>query len=879
MRITETRVYRGPSVWGNAPVVALLVDMGPLTGATSASIQGLADRLATLRSSWHTGDRPNDRPSEHMRGDAGLDALVLTIAQEVQDLPEVQDLTGSDTVKGELQPGNQPGTVRVIYPYVYEEVGRAAGRFAVELMAHLATGANPGFDAVSEVDAIRRITAKVKLGPSTMAIVTAAAACGIPAFRPDPQSSFVILGQGHRQRRIWATATDGTGLVAAYTAADKALTGRLLVDAGIPVPEDVVTEDAEHAVRASNRLGFPVAVKPLNGNHGRGVMLDLSDDGSVRAAFAAAARSGRDGRVLVQRQILGRDYRVLVIGGEIVAVAERVPAHVIGDGATTVRGLVDAANADPLRGEGHGSPLTRIRTGERATAVLAAQGLTWGTVPAAGRRVLLAGAANLSTGGTAIDRTDEIHPANAQLAREAALVLGLDVAGVDIVTPDIASPMAGEGGAVVEVNAAPGFRMHTHPSEGRPRPVAETVVQFLFPADAPVRVPVVAVTGTNGKTTTTRMVAHLLGQAGYCVGLTTTDGISIGDRLAAAGDMAGPKSARAVLRHPQVEAAALETARGGIVREGLGFDRCDVAIVTNVAADHLGLGGVETLEDLARVKAVVPASVAPGGASVLNADDPLVVAMIPLAGGEVILFGADEGSAVLCDHVGSGGRGAVLARTPAGEVLRLLAPAGAQDLIPSSDIPATMGGLLRVNALNALAAAVAAWALGVPVETIRAGLATFEAGFATTPGRFNFLDVEGRHVLIDYAHNVAALRAVGDVVRRFGAPRSVGMVALPGDRPDEDHVALGVETGRIFDALVVREGNRRGRPAGESAALITRGAMSVGMPEAELHVVLDEVEAAHATVDLARPGDLAVVFVTRARLVWDELSARARRAE
>jgi cyanophycin synthetase len=870
LRIAETRVYRGPNVWGNAPVVALLVDMGELAGATSASVPGLADRLSALRSSWRTGDQPSDRPGER-EWDVGLDALILTISLEAQGL------TDSDAAEGEVQPGPDPGTIRVVYPYAHEEVGLAAGRFAVALVAHLATGADPGFDVATEVAAIRRVAAEVGLGPSTAAIVAAAAARGIPASRPDAGGSLVVLGQGHRQRRIWATATDGTGLVAAYTAADKALAGRMLADAGIPVPGGEATGDAERAVRVSERIGFPVVVKPLDGNHGRGATLGVPDAASVRAAFAAAVRSGRDGRVLVQRQIPGRDYRALVVGGEVVAVAERVPAHVVGDGVSTVRGLVDAANADPRRGEGHGSPLTRIRTDERATAVLAEQGLSWGTVPAAGQRVPLAGAANLSSGGTAIDRTDEIHPANARLAREAALVVGLDVAGVDLVTPDIARPMTDEGGAVVEVNAAPGFRMHTHPSEGRARPVAEAVVDLLFPAATPARVPVVAVTGTNGKTTTTRMVAHLLGQAGYCVGLTSTDGISVGGRLAAAGDMAGPKSARAVLRHPLVEAAVLETARGGIVREGLGFDRCDVAIVTNVSADHLGLGGVETLEDLARVKAVVPAAVAPTGASVLNADDPLVMAMAPRAGGEVVLFGADEGSAVLRDHLRNGGRGAVLAQTPAGEMLRLLAVKESEDLIPATNIPATMGGLLRVNALNALAAAAAAWAVGVEPGTIRDGLATFEAGFATTPGRFNFLEVEGRHVLVDYAHNVAALRVVGDVVRRFGAPRSVGMVALPGDRPDDDHVALGAETGRIFDALVVREGNQRGRPPGESAALITRGARSVGMPAAEIRVVLDEVEAAHATVDLARPGDLAVIFVTRARLVWDELSARAGR--
>jgi len=375
-------------------------------------------------------------------------------------------------------------------------------------------------------------------------------------------------------------------------------------------------------------------------------------------------------------------------------------------------------------------------------------------VPESGRVVQLASTANLSTGGISIDRTDDIHPVNAELAREAALVAGLDVAGIDIVTADIARPMAEDGGAIVEVNAAPGFRMHTHPSEGEARPVAQHVMEMLFPLDQCGRIPIVAITGTNGKTTTTRMAAHLLRSAGQSVGMTTTDGVYIGERLVAAGDMAGPASARAVLRHPAVDAAVLETARGGILREGLGFDYCDVAIVTNIAADHLGLGGIETLEDMARVKAVVPASVRANGASILNADDPLVVGMARSAGGEVVFFGGDEKSPVLRNHRLVGGRIAVLALTLSGDMLRLVDESGEHDVLLASDIPATFGGMLRVNALNALAAAAAAWVRDVPISTIRNGLRTFHADFATTPGRFNLLDVEGRHVLVDYAHAV-----------------------------------------------------------------------------------------------------------------------------
>jgi cyanophycin synthetase len=867
LNIAEIRVYRGPNIWCRTPVIMLLLEPGELSDETSARIPGFAERLRACMPSLRT-EGFRERLSSGMR----LDEAVLTLALELQRA------AGVPVDEGGMQLVTGSGTSRVIYPYRNEEVGRAAGRLAVRLVTTLVSSDNPGLDLAQELLELATLAKATGLGPSTAAIVAAAEARSIPFSRPDKERSFVILGQGNRQRRVWATVTEGTNLVATRTASDKALTSRLLHDAGIPVPDGAATTDVEYALVAAGRIGYPVVVKPLDGNHGRGVTMGVADADSMHRAFATALEASSEGRVLVQRQVLGRDFRVLVVGGEVVAVAERVPAHVIGDGQRTMLELAEAVNADPRRGEGHSSVLTRIDTGQVTTSFLATQGLTWESVPLADQQVFLSGAANLSTGGTAIDRTDDIHPVNAQLAREAALIVGLDVAGIDIVTPDIAYPLAEQGGAIVEVNTAPGFRMHTHPSEGQSRPVAEAVLNQLFPAGATGRIPIVAVTGTNGKTTTTRMVAHLLRQDGRCVGLTTTDGIYIGDRLAAAGDMAGPKSARLVLQHPLVQAAALETARGGIVREGLGFDQCDVGIVMSVTSDHLGLGGVYTLEDLARVKGVVPAAVAPTGASVLNADDPLVMGMVPHAGGEIILFSAHEESPVLREHIGRGGRGAVLARTPGGDLLRLVTPDGWHDLILSEHIPATMGGLLWVNAVNALVAAAAAWSLGVPIQTIRDGLATFEAGIETTPGRFNFLEVEGRHVLIDYAHNVAALEVLGDVVRRFGAPRSVAMVALPGDRSNEDTIALGAQTSRMFDTLVVREGNHRGRPAGESAGLIRQGALSTGMPESEIHIVLDEVEAAHAAVDVANPDDLVVILVTRPGLIWDELSSRASRA-
>lgn len=874
LEIVQTKVFRGPSLWAHAPVIRLTVDAADLAGRPTNTIPGFVERLVAIVPSLSAHRRSSESDDLIGRMERGLPMSHVLSCLAL----EFQRLAGSDLAGG--QPDRPAeGQSGAIYAYEHERVGVAAGLLAVRLVNHIIYGVEPALDFQQFLqDEIARPAEKAGFGPSTQALVEEARRRGISVYRPDPKQSLVILGQGKKQRRIWATATDGTSLVGSYAARDKGVSAHLLQDAFIPTPASIVVLNAEAAADAAAQLGYPVVVKPVDGNHGRGVGLSLNDDVAVRSAFASAASESRGDGVVVQHHISGQDYRVLVVGGDVVAVAERVPAHVVCDGASTVRELVDRENRDPKRGEEHSRTLTLIAADDAATALLDEQGLSWNAVPESGRVVQLASTANLSTGGISIDRTDDIHPVNAELAREAALVVGLDVAGIDIVTANIARPMAEDGGAIVEVNAAPGFRMHTHPSEGEARPVAQHVMEMLFPLDQCGRIPIVAITGTNGKTTTTRMAAHLLRSAGQSVGMTTTDGVYIGERLVAAGDMAGPASARAVLRHPAVDAAVLETARGGILREGLGFDHCDVAIVTNIAADHLGLGGIETLEDMARVKAVVPASVRANGASILNADDPLVVGMARSAGGEVVFFGGDEKSPVLRNHRLVGGRIAVLALTLSGDMLRLVDESGEHDVLLASDIPATFGGMLRVNALNALAAAAAAWVRDVPISTIRNGLRTFHADFATTPGRFNLLNVEGRHVLVDYAHNVAALEAVGDFVRRFGAPRSVAMLAIPGDRSDEDTVALGHVGGGIFDALVIREAaNTRGRPRGESAGLLRDAALAAGVPDRQIRVVLDEVDAAHATVDLADSGDLAVIFVTRPKVIWEELTGRAAR--
>ena len=874
VRIEQARAFRGPSIWSAVPVIRMVVDLerdGRGAGAPShdqlsrcvaAQLRPLCDERGLPATSFPI--------AEGVSPGAGIMSCIRDVAVALQELTG-DEFAASDHVTRRAGDG-----ATAIFPYRHEEVGLAAGDLAVRIVEEALTDRTPDLDVEALfVGEVLKVAETVGYGPSTREIVAAAQRTGIPVSRPEPGRLLVVLGHGAAQRRIWATATDGTSLVGVYVAGDKGLTTRMLRDALLPVPAEAVVESADEAIAAAERVGSPVVVKPLDGNHGRGVSLDLTGADAVREAFRVALAAGKAQRVVVQRQLVGRDYRALVVGGQLVAVSERVPAGVVGDGVSTVEGLVATANADPRRGDGHARQLTRLRLDDAALELLARQGLSREGIPGAGRTIVLARTANMSTGGTAIDRTDAVDPVNVQLIEEAVAVVGLDIAGVDIVTPDIARSITVDGGGIVEINAAPGFRMHTHPSEGSPRAVGAAVVEMLFPAGSSPRIPIVAVTGTNGKTTTTRVVAHLLRAAGHRVGLTTTDGIYVGDRLLAAGDMAGPASARAILRHPSVEAAALECARGGIVREGLGFDLCDVAIVTNVSADHLGLGGVETLEDLAEVKRVVPASVRDGGASVLNADDPLVLGMIPHVGGEVLLFSSDADSPTIRRHVRDGGRAALLAGDGDRETLRFLTPESDEEVIGAAAIPATLDGRLRVNALNALAAAAAAWGLGIPVATIREALSTFEAGPETTPGRFNLIEVEGRQVIIDYAHNVGALEAVGDVVGRFGAPRSVAMLAIPGDRSDADARALATVAAGIFDGVVIREGNTRGRAPGETAAVLREAALAAGMPAHEVRVVLDEVEAAHATVDHANPGDLAVIFVTHPKLIWDEMVARA----
>ncbi len=892
LTIVNERVFRGPNYYAFEPAIKLLVDLGSLEHYPSNEIPGFTEGLLDML--------PGVGEHSCSRGHAGgfRERLIEgTWAGHIAEhiAIELQRESGAHVYRGKTRGAGEPGRYNVIYGYWEEQVGLAAGRLAVRMVNHLVR-ADPDLDVIAELENLIRLAERRAFGPSTQALLDEAASRDIPYLRLNDQS-LVQLGQGKYQKRVRATMTSTTSALAVDIAGDKKLTNQLLAAAGLPVPPSEVVTTADRAVDAATRIGFPVAVKPLDGNHGRGVSLEVKGIRDVRSAFNRALKQSRSGDVVVERMVAGRDYRFLVVDGTMAAIAERVAAHVTGDGSHTVRELVDLANADPRRGIGHEKVLTRMRIDDETARLLREQGLTLDAIPDEGATVRIAATGNMSTGGISIDRTWEAHDDNVEIAEEAARVVGLDVAGIDFIAPDISKPVRETGGAIVEVNAAPGFRMHTNPTEGEPQYVAKPVIDLLFPPGTPSRIPIVAVTGSNGKTTTVRMIAHIMKGKGHKVGMTATDGIYIDGRLSRRVDASGPRSAQKVLQNPRVDLAVFEVARGGILREGLGYGRNDVAVVLNVTGDHLGLAEIDTIEQLAAVKQVVVEAVPREGTAVLNADDPLVLEMRKHCSGNVILFSERPDHELIDRWVRRGRKAVVLEPDEQGELMvirdgRRTMPIGYVHLFP-----ATFDGLARMNVQNALAAAAAAHAAGAHLHDIRSGLRTFSTSFYDAPGRLNMLEIGGVRVIVDYAHNAPGLRTVGDFVERMtsgvvdrGRPGTptwdanlrVAVIATAGDRRDEDMRELGRVAARYFDEIVVREDrNTRGRERGETAALVAEGvreAQTTGARAGSVEIIPDEMEAVRRTLDRSRPGDLVVLCVDYASEVWDELEARRARS-
>ncbi|HEY0606414.1 MAG TPA: cyanophycin synthetase [Herpetosiphonaceae bacterium] len=845
--VRSIRALRGPNIHAYMPVLQITLDIGPYEDRPSTAFPGCVERLTAWLPGLEKHECSVGRPGgfvERLRGGTYLAHICEHIALELQNL------MGFNVAFGRARGAGERGVYTVVIAYKEEAPARAAFETALQLT--LAALHDEPFDVQAELERLLALADEYRFGPSTAAIVAAAEARNIPILRVTPTTSLVQLGYGVHQKRIQASETSGTSAIAVDMCQDKALTNQMLRAVGVPVPDGRIVMSADDAWTAAEAIGLPVVVKPAAGNQGKGVSVNLTTEAEVGSAYAIARRYSHE--VLVERMITGDDYRLLVVNGELVAASRRDPAQVVGDGSHTIAELVEQINQDPRRRPGHSSTLTRIVIDAAVELVLEQQGLAIDDVPEVGAIVKLRTNCNLSTGGTATDVTDEVHPSNARIARLAAQIMGLDVAGIDVLCRDISRPLSEQHGAIVEVNAAPGLRMHLHPAQGQPRDVGRPIVEMLYPKNAPSRIPIIAVTGTNGKTTVTRLISHMYETARWVVGMTCTEGTYIDKERIMQGDCSGPRSARAVLLHPRVEVAILETARGGILREGLAFDACSVGVVTNISADHLGIGGVNTLTDLARVKQVVVEAVSRDGAAVLNADDPLVAEMAAATDADVVYFSANPHQHVITAHLAEDGRavlvdqGAIVLATGEERI----------ELVELERVTFTAGGKICFQVQNALAATAAAWAAGLNPALIARALSTFTSDAGMTPGRFNVSEVNGVELILDYGHNPAAIRALGSAVQGLGQRRTVLAIALPGDRRDEDIVASVDATIPFTDAYVLYElNNLRGRAENE-----VRSLMHSRIPQgASCEQATDQQDALLKAWHSCRPGDRLVFII------------------
>lgn len=858
MEVSRIRALRGPNLWSRHTAIEAIVSC---TGA-ECSIGDIPGFEARLRERF---------PEIDLLQPAGHDQEAVSMAH-VLELATLglQAQAGCPVTFSRTAQTVDAGIYQVVVEYSEE----AVGKLAFELSQALCRAAidDAPFDLADALHRLRELDEDVRLGPSTGSIVFAAMARGIP-YRRLTEGSMVQFGWGSRQRRIQAAETDLTSAVAESIAQDKELTKTLLHAAGVPVPIGRPARNAEDACAAAAEIGGPVVVKPQDGNQGKGVAVNLSTREQIVAAYAVAAEISEE--VLVERYIPGHDYRLLVIGDKLIAAARRDPPQVIGDGVHSVRELVAQVNSDPRRGEGHATSLTKIRFDEIALARLAAQQLTAESVPAKGMRVVLRNNANLSTGGTATDVTDDVHPEFAARAVAAAQTVGLDIAGVDVVCDSVLKPLEMQGGGIVEINAAPGLRMHLQPSFGKGRAVGEAIIANMFADGEDGRIPLVAVAGTNGKTTTVRLIANILTQHGLRVGMTSTDGVYIEGRRIDTGDCSGPKSARNVLLHPDVDAAVLETARGGVLREGLGFDRCDVAVVTNIGmGDHLGLSYISTVEDLSVVKRVIVQNVRPDtGVAVLNAADPMVARMAESCPGKVIFFACDRNHPVMAMHRAQGKRVVYLD----GDAIVAL-EGSFEQRIALADIPVTGNGAIGFQIENAMAATAAGWALGVDWAIIRAGLAGFVNDAASAPGRFNLFDYRGATLIADYGHNPDAILALVGAIEKMpqAAARRTVVISGAGDRRDEDIRQQTEILGDAFDTVVLYQDQcQRGRADGEVLALLRAGLFG-----AKRTTRVEEIHGEFAAIDTAlaslAAGELCLILIDQVEEALAHITQRVK---
>ena len=876
MKILSRAVYLGPSLYAHFRVIRLTVDLGALeewpTGRLGRDFtDGLVSALPDLAEHGCSYGEPGGF-LRRLNEDEGtwLGHVLEHVAIELQNM------AGAEVTFGKTRGTGNPGEYDVVYEYEQEDVGLEAGRLALDLLLSLlpeelqpAEFREAGFDFARERDGFIRYAQRRAFGPSTASLVKAAEERDVPWLRLN-RYSLVQFGHGVHGKRIQATVTSETRHIAVEIASDKEETNTLLGDLGLPVARQRIVYREEEAARAAERVGYPVVVKPLNANHGRGVSIHLTDENSVRKAFHHAREHSRT--VLVESFIAGLDHRLLVVGGQLVAATRRVPGHVVGDGASTIEELVEITNRDPRRGIGHEKILTRLEFDHQAERLLALKGYERSTVPAKDEVVYLRSTGNLSTGGTAVDVTDVIHPDNRSMAERAAVAIGLDVCGVDFLTTDITRSHKETRGAICEVNAAPGFRMHVAPSEGTSRDVAGPVMDMLFPPGTPARIPIASITGTNGKTTTARMVGHVFKMVGMRVGLTSTDGVYIDGHLTVEGDMTGPVAARMVLRDPSVEVAVLETARGGLLRRGMGYRRCNVGAVLNVQADHLGLRGVDTLEDLAKVKRIV-VEVARDTA-VLNADDENCLKMADYTQAEHVCYVTlNPAHPLVREHIQAGGRAVVLEEGMGGHMITIYDKGQHIPLLWTHLIPATLEGRALHNVQNAMFAAAVTYSMDVTLDDVRHGLRTFDTTYFQAPGRMNIFDEHPFKVILDYAHNPAAVEAMVQLTRRLEPKgRRILVLAAPGDRRDEDVAAIaGLCAGHFDHYICRRDDDPRGRGPEEIPRMLQAALLEAGVPAEATELVPDEQESVRTALARAAKDDLVLIFADAIGRSWKQI--------
>ena len=851
MKIEEIKILRGPNYWSvrRTKLIQMRLQLEDLEQRPTNSIDGFSERLEAMFPSMYGHRCSEAKPGgffSRVKEGTWMGHVIEHIALEIQTL------AGMETGFGRTRGTGKEGEYNVVFNYMEEDAGVYAAKASVKIAKALVD--NVEYDLANDIQLLREIREDTRLGPSTGCIVDEALKRGIPFIRLN-KHSLVQLGYGVHQKRIRATIASTTGNIAVDIACDKEETKNLLEAAEIPVPRGTVIRSEVGLQEAVEKYGYPLVIKPIDGNHGKGNTTNIINWEQALAAFAAAKEYGRN--VIVERFITGFDFRVLVIDSKFICAALRTPASVIGDGKNTIQYLMDETNKDPRRGYGHEKVLTQITMDQYTQKMLNDIGYTLETIPAKDELVLLKPTANLSTGGTSTDVTDEVHPTNIFMCERIAKIIGLDICGIDIMAKDLRNPITENGGAVLEVNAAPGFRMHIEPAEGLPRNVAEPVIDMLFPDKGNGRIPIIAVTGTNGKTTTTRLTAHICKTAGKKVGYTTSDGVYIQNQLMMKGDCTGPISSAFVLKDPTVDFAVLECARGGILKNGLAFQHCDVAIVTNVAADHMGLGGINTIEQMAKVKAVVPETVFPHGYAVLNADDDLVFAMAKDLKCNIALFSMDENNPRIQEHCKKGG----LATVFENGFVSILKGTWKIRVMHVKDIPITFEGKATHNIANTLPSVMATYLYKtITINDIKTGLQTFIAGSNTTPGRLNFFHFKNFTFLADFAHNPHGLNLLCDFIGKLDYKYKVGVISGTGDRRDEDIRELGAISARFFDELIIRcDKNLRGRTAEEIISLLQEGINEVN-PNIPQQVIANENLALEHIYNNPKPGALYTIM-------------------